>query len=849
MINNSAILLNQLRATLGKMEVALGAIVEAIVWTDDDGRVRWSNATFDRLINKQRLQVLGQSLFDLLPLHQNQQEISRELHPLSMTLTGQSNVTGVYEFKQTDKRLVLEISSNRIQFQEKQTSAVVVIRDITLMHQAQERQAMQVAVTRILAESTTLNEAIPKLLEAICYGAGWELGAMWQLDPNKNLLHWKGSWHRPDMEAADFEDISRATAFTQGKGLPGRVFASGQPAWINDVACDTNFPRATLAAKARLHGAFAFPILNGNQVSGVMEFFSRHLRQPDEDLIELMVDIGSQINQFASRRRAEDALRAKEEFLQLVLDNIPQFIFWKDRNSVYLGCNRNFAIASGLNSPDEVVGKTDYDFPWKKEESDFFRQCDARVMGTDTPEYHIIEPQLQADGKQAWVETNKIPLHDTEGNVVGILGTYEDITERRLAEEALTKAKEELEIRVEERTTELKSANEQLRSEIAYRLQVEERLRKSQEMLQLVMDNIPQFICWKDRNSVYLGCNRNNARLAGVGSPENIVDKTDYDLPWRKEEADFFRQSDIRVMETDTPEYHIIEPIRQADGTQAWLDTNKIPLHDSAGNVVGILVTIEDITERKRAEEEIRKTLEKEKELVELKSNFITMVPHEFRTPLATLLNSSELLLYYGKNFSPDKQQKHLNKIKAEVNNMTHLLEKILFIGKVGSDQVNFNPVQLNLEAFCRKILEGMELEDGKNHSFAFECHGDCSMIEVDEKLILQMLKSLLSNAIKYSPQGSIVHLNLSCGQGQAIFKIRDEGMGIPESDRERLFEVFKRGSNVGNISGTGLGMAIIKNAVELHGGTITFESEVSVGTSFTVSIPTSQNNATRACL
>jgi len=512
--------------------------------------------------------------------------------------------------------------------------------------------------------------------------------------------------------------------------------------------------------------------------------------------------------------------------------------------------NSSFArIASGLNSPDEVVGKTDYDFPWKKEESDFFRQCDARVMGTDTPEYHIIEPQLQADGKQAWVETNKIPLHDTEGNVVGILGTYEDITERRLAEEALTKAKEELEIRVEERTTELKSANEQLRSEIAYRLQVEERLRKSQEMLQLVMDNIPQFICWKDRNSVYLGCNRNNARLAGVGSPENIVDKTDYDLPWRKEEADFFRQSDIRVMETDTPEYHIIEPIRQADGTQAWLDTNKIPLHDSAGNVVGILVTIEDITERKRAEEEIRKTLEKEKELVELKSNFITMVPHEFRTPLATLLNSSELLLYYGKNFSPDKQQKHLNKIKAEVNNMTHLLEKILFIGKVGSDQVNFNPVQLNLEAFCRKILEGMELEDGKNHSFAFECHGDCSMIEVDEKLILQMLKSLLSNAIKYSPQGSIVHLNLSCGQGQAIFKIRDEGMGIPESDRERLFEVFKRGSNVGNISGTGLGMAIIKNAVELHGGTITFESEVSVGTSFTVSIPTSQNNATRACL
>jgi len=126
-----------------------------------------------------------------------------------------------------------------------------------------------------------------------------------------------------------------------------------------------------------------------------------------------------------------------KDMLQLVMDNIPQFIFWKDRNSVFLGCNRNFALAAGVDSPEAIRGKTDHDLAWKKEEADFFIACDKRVMENDTPEYHILEPQLQAGGQQSWLDTNKIPLHDSQGNVVGILGTYEDITERKKNQETL----------------------------------------------------------------------------------------------------------------------------------------------------------------------------------------------------------------------------------------------------------------------------------------------------------------------------------------------------------------------------------------------------------------------------
>ncbi|MFN6569793.1 PAS domain S-box protein [Dendronalium sp. ChiSLP03b] len=146
--------------------------------------------------------------------------------------------------------------------------------------------------------------------------------------------------------------------------------------------------------------------------------------------------VGS-IRDVTQYKQVEAELRQSKQLLQLVIDNIPQGIFWKDRNSVYLGCNRNFARDACVDSPDEIVGLNDYDLPWTKEESEWYRECDRRIIQSGIPELHIIETQQKPDSNQHWVDTNKIPLRDTRGNVVGILGTYEDITERQRIEEAL----------------------------------------------------------------------------------------------------------------------------------------------------------------------------------------------------------------------------------------------------------------------------------------------------------------------------------------------------------------------------------------------------------------------------
>ncbi len=153
-----------------------------------------------------------------------------------------------------------------------------------------------------------------------------------------------------------------------------------------------------------------------------------------------------------ARQRTERALQESQQMLQLILDSIPQTVFWKDLNSVYLGCNRAFADDASLASPEEIVGLTDYDLPWSPEETDFYRQVDRRVMGTGQPEYGIVEPQTQADGQVVWLRTNKVPLRDVEGNIIGILGTYEDITAQIQAERALRESHAELQRRNRELT-------------------------------------------------------------------------------------------------------------------------------------------------------------------------------------------------------------------------------------------------------------------------------------------------------------------------------------------------------------------------------------------------------------
>lgn len=247
-----------------------------------------------------------------------------------------------------------------------------------------------------------------------------------------------------------------------------------------------------------------------------------------------------------------------------------------------------------------------------------------------------------------------------------------------------------------------------------------------------------------------------------------------------------------------------------------------------------------DITERKRAEAEIRQALEKEKELNEMKSHFVSMASHEFRTPLTIILTSVELLedYYYSPQRSEKKIQQYFQMIHTAVKQMTNLLDDVLIIGKAEVGKLEFDPNVIDLGKFCSVLVEEMQLSAGNKHSLIFD--NQCENINacMDEKLLRQILTNLLSNALKFSPSGKPVFLRLSSKDQEVIFEVQDQGIGIPLEDQKRLFELFHRAKNARNISGTGLGLAIVQKSVELHGGRIMVSSEVGAGTTFRVMIP-----------
>ena len=196
------------------------------------------------------------------------------------------------------------------------------------------------------------------------------------------------------------------------------------------------------------------------------------------------------------------------------------------------------------------------------------------------------------------------------------------------------------------------------------------------------------------------------------------------------------------------------------------------------------------------------------------------------------------MLEHYGHKWAEPKKLAHLHRIQTAAETMTQLLDDVLLVSKAEAGKLEFKPVFLNLAKFCCDLAEEMQLIAGTEHTINFGSLGQCTNVCMDERILRHMLTNLLSNAIKYSPIGSTVYFNLECDRVSAIFRIVDKGIGIPAADQAQLFQSFYRGSNVGAISGTGLGLTVVKKSVDVHGGEIAFASEVGVGTTFTVNIP-----------
>jgi signal transduction histidine kinase len=241
---------------------------------------------------------------------------------------------------------------------------------------------------------------------------------------------------------------------------------------------------------------------------------------------------------------------------------------------------------------------------------------------------------------------------------------------------------------------------------------------------------------------------------------------------------------------------------------------------------------------RRRQLESLEHNLTQEKELSELKLRLFSMISHEFRTPLSVIIASSQLLQENLQNSADVSKFKSLVRIQSSAKLMNQLLTDILTLTRAEIGKLEYKSESLDVEVFCLNLVEDLNFLISQKYAFKFTSKGCCSRVFADEKLLYSMLSNLILNSIKYSPNGGNIYLIVSCESDKILFQVKDEGIGIPQADLERIYEPFYRSQNVDNIVGSGLGLAVVQKCLELHQGEIIVESQVGVGTTFTIKIP-----------
>ena len=367
-------------------------------------------------------------------------------------------------------------------------AALVLASVISEGRRAERRLEVQDAVSRILAESPALKEAASKVVQVLCQRAGWDLGAVWHIDPASNELRHVEVWHMPSVHAPRFEAVTKEGRFIGGTGLSGRVWSTGQAVWIPDVTEDSSFRRAPAAIEEGLHSAFGFPIKLEGKALGVIECFSREVRQPDTDFLQMVSDIGGQLGQFMERKQTEDLLLLSEERLRAVVETAVDGIITIDERGTIGTVNPAAERIFGYPAA-EVLGKNVRMLmpdPYQRDHDsyigNYLRTGQRKIIG--------IGREVQGRRKNGATFPLDLAVSETHiGDRRVFIGIVRDITERKLADELvrqakneLVKANEELERRVQERTADLNQANAALLRTIEEQKKLEEQLRHAQKM-------------------------------------------------------------------------------------------------------------------------------------------------------------------------------------------------------------------------------------------------------------------------------------------------------------------------------------------------------------------------------
>lgn len=524
-----------------------------------------------------------------------------------------------------------------------------------------------------------------------------------------------------------------------------------------------------------------------------------------------------------TRKEHESALRESEAFAHATVNSISALVAILDTQGTIIATNlawQQFAQHAGIDNHYNSVGinylavcdaAEGEDAEISHQVADGIRQVISREIPVFKAEYACPTPQ-----EMRWFAMTANHFENYEEYIIIV---HEDITELRIAQQAERDYTHKLNRRIEERTRQLNRIKEH----------VEAILNNTSDAIILVTDEgrIDQTNPAFNTMFKYEPDALFNRPLSIIFDPlchdemEQAINHTTQSKQTSRFEAQMLKQ-DGKIFDADV-------------GLAAFVDRDT--------EETSLILSIRDITQRKLIEKELIKTLERERELSELKTGFVSVVSHEFRTPLAVILASAGLVQNYFDRITPESRTHHIQLIQDQVLHMRDLIDDVLSVTKAETGQLSIVPAQVDLIAFCKEVINHVQLTAADTHSIHLYSDDDRLSAHLDANLMRRVMMNLLSNAVKYSPKGGEVGVHVTHHDGQAVIRVVDSGIGIPKEDQERLFQTFQRASNVETIPGTGLGLMIAKQAVEAHGGSIHLTSEVGVGTTITISFPLQQTS------
>jgi len=908
-------------ATQVKLAAILSSMDEGLYLLDENARLSYMNPACESMLGYKLEEIMGAEMHALM--HHTLPDGT--VRPASECPLINVMASGVTHREQEDffvckdgSFLPVHYISSPLVSDGKITGAVLAFFDISDRKLDELRLRAQQEVTSILAEGLELDQSVSQIVRLLCSYFDWQIGALWlvtgyslqlrtfvQADEKSGL----------DQETVDqFAAASKASAFKVGEGLPGRVWESLKPAWMEDIIQDPDFPRRQFAADVNLRGAFALPIMAGNDFLGVIEFFSCASRERSDDQIDTFMTICSQLGQFVQRLKAYELLAASEDRYSLALSGSMDGVWdWNiETDEVFFSERWKELLGFSADDPDFDPHKVIFLIhPEDREEvQKAFRD---HIKGL-TPVYNASFRIKNKAGEYRWFSGRGRAVRNSSGRAVRIAGSNRDITQEIEAAEKLHQSERKFHA-IFDKTFEfigllspdgtLLDANqaaldfvqversdvvgkpfwqspwfapddyERLKNAIAqaalgqfdrfevqhkkadeiitvdFSLQpvfdetgdvvliipegrditqlklTEARLKESETLFRQLAENIREifWIASADSSKFFYV---SPAYEEITGRHPSVVEndpKIFFDVLEPDDRARAFRdfKEFLNTRISKEGEYRVIRP----DGEVRWLAAKVFPIFNEDGELVRVCGVARDINEKKEAERRV--------------SEFYSTVSHELRSPLTSIRGSLGLIEGGVVGEVSDQVKTFITIARSESDRLIRLINNILDLRKIEAGKLELKLDELSVQDLIDTTIGALLGMAAVNRIELISLSRDEYELFADRDLISQVLTNVISNAIKFSPDGGKVTVGLTPDEpGFLCFWVQDEGPGIPASQIHKLFGKFQQldSSDTRSKGGTGLGLAISKAIVEQHGGSIGVESEEGEGAKFWFKLP-----------